>query len=178
MVSPHQMHQMMPVFHFAQPVMQNMRASASGNQLHDTTQLEEGFAPTSPSSRMPNNTIALAQAVPYPEQANQEWSHPVEQMAPAPAQWPSGGMVQYALVPVAVPMGQHMDSSMPYACFAQPPQMPMTNGQNGQWCAQVGMQFMQPAFCPMEATVAPTAEAVEAPSSMHMNAESPADSQS
>lgn len=158
--NPH-MHQMMPVFHFAQATAQQMGPyGAEGNapeQLEEQAALEEADAGSSQSS-----TISLAQAVPMPEQFKHSGWAPSNMMAPQMAphmapqmsapQWNEqhGCMVQYALVPVAVPMQQQnsTDTPMPYGCFAQQPQqMPLTPGSSMQWGVQVGPQFANQNFC-------------------------------
>jgi hypothetical protein len=147
---PH-MHQMMPVYHFAQGVMPTMADSAECRTAE-------------PARANATNEISLAQVVPLPgnkgnnapmpaaapEQMAVQWQHNgvmPEQMA---TQWGHNGVVQYALVPVAVPMPQHQqhaDPSMSYGCYAQQPQPQM---EQAQWCAQFQMQaganYAQPSF--------------------------------
>lgn len=146
-----QMHQMMPVYHFAQGLMPPM-ADGAGSRTAD------------PARANATNEISLAQVVPLPgnqgssapmpatatEQMAVQWQHTgvmPEQMA---TQWGHNGVVQYALVPVAMPMPQHQqsaDQSMSYGCYAQQPQGQM---EHAQWCAQFQMQaganFAQPSF--------------------------------
>jgi len=162
---------MVPVFHFPQwgP------APANGN---DTVQYPPEAG--APSSKATSTTIALAQAVPLPEQTSfNEWTptNAAGQMAPvAAAPWHGTGMVQYALVPVpvAVQMPQqqqqhNMEMPMSYACFPQQPHMqptyalPAPCGNNAQWsqCVQVDTQFTH-AGLPMCETVATPTPRTEA----------------
>lgn len=132
------MQQMMPVFHFAHPMVQPTQQPLPRNwndsqkQGYQSDEVESAAQATS----MP---IALAQAVPFPEQANSSgWNTPemTPQMPPTSmAPWNGQGMVQYAVVAVPVGMNMQMqqqqhngDAPAGYACFPQQlqSQMPVT----------------------------------------------------
>jgi len=142
---PH-MHQMLPVFHFAQNVMPLM---GDGVESPMPT-------PSNAQKEMTTTPLALAQVVPLPGQPSQGAPMPAAapgQMAPCgPPQWQNNGAVQYALVQVAVPMPQHQqyaaDPSIPYGWYAQQPypQMAVIHGENAQWGFQAGANYAQPTF--------------------------------
>jgi len=142
---PH-MHQMMPLFHFAQPMAphsmpysplspESNPPEPSSAALTESTPSEEGDATSSPAGST------------APEHMNlNSWP----QMPQAP--WNGTGMMQYAMVPVAVPMQQqhNMNAAMSYACYTPQHHQQMPWG-NAQW------------FVPMSPEVAPHSggEAVE-----------------
>jgi len=93
---------MMPSMNTSQPAynmpyMVLAPDAMQGNVPHES--LEKVNAdPTSPSSATSMTTIALEKAL--PDQG--EWGADMQQMYQAAAPWPSTGVVQYALVPVAM----------------------------------------------------------------------------
>jgi len=155
--TPH-MDQMMPAFEVAQNVMPPMGDGVESpmptpcyaqKEAHDS--LREADA-----SQMTRMSLALAQLVPLRGQPSQGAPMPAaapEQMAPGgPAQWQNTGVVQYALVQVAVPMPQHQqraaDSSLPYGCYPQQPypQMALIHGESARWGVEAGANYARPTF--------------------------------
>jgi len=131
------MQQMMPVFHFPHPMVQPPQP-----QAHPAEDLAGA------ASKEVSMPIALAQAVPFPEQESSSgWTTPemAGQMGPPSAMppWNGQGLVQYAVVAVPVGMNiqmqqHHMEAPAGYACFPQQPaQMQhFAPAGNAQWCGQ------------------------------------------
>lgn len=112
------------------------------------------------ASQMTARPLALAKVLPMPGQQGQ--GSPMAaahgQMAPGGhAQWQHKGVVQYALVQVAVPMPQHQqhpaDPSIHYDCYPQHPysqqpcsQMAVVHDENARWDVQASANYVQPHF--------------------------------
>jgi hypothetical protein len=105
---------------------------SSGSSMVSFAHDSDGARASAP--KMPARMISLSQAV--PEYGNvtepsisgldqwttgvpDQWTAAMPGQWMTPAQWPASGMVQYALVAVAVPQQPAIDPSVPYVCLPQ-----------------------------------------------------------